>query len=165
MFSCPSLLGYYILKVFIYLHVLFKVNSGTCKLCPSEPWDDELGVLNFPRKPAKKPPRVERTLTCVVIRRGDEEDEYLLTQRPNKGQQGGGELLTFLHITVAAAPLCLIHFFPLANTITQFLSHLINWMHFNELKIFFCKQVFKMNGWLIFHLHDDRFVGWAVGIP
>lgn len=63
------------------------MNSGTCPLCPSEPWDDDLGVQNFPRKPAKKPPRVERTLTCVVIRPGEEgEDEYLLIQRPNKGQ-------------------------------------------------------------------------------
>ncbi|KAK2835649.1 hypothetical protein Q5P01_016133 [Channa striata] len=61
--------------------------SGTCRLCPSEPWDDELGVQNFPRKPAKKPPRVERTLTCVVVRPGEERDEeYLLTQRPNKGR-------------------------------------------------------------------------------
>lgn len=68
----------------------FKANSGVCELCPLEPWDDELGVQNFPRKPAKKPPRVERTLTCVVIRRGDEdEDEYLLKQRPNKGHQDG----------------------------------------------------------------------------
>uniref|UniRef100_A0A8C9XSF5 Adenine DNA glycosylase n=1 Tax=Sander lucioperca TaxID=283035 RepID=A0A8C9XSF5_SANLU len=67
-----------------------SVNSGTCLLCPSEPWDDELGVQNFPRKPAKKPPRVERTLTCVVIRPGEEgEDEYLLTQRPNKGLLAG----------------------------------------------------------------------------
>ncbi|XP_037625612.1 adenine DNA glycosylase [Sebastes umbrosus] len=66
------------------------VNSGTCLLCPSEPWDDELGVQNFPRKPAKKPPRVERTLTCVVIRPGEDgEDEYLLTQRPNKGLLAG----------------------------------------------------------------------------
>uniref|UniRef100_A0A8C9XVH0 Adenine DNA glycosylase n=1 Tax=Sander lucioperca TaxID=283035 RepID=A0A8C9XVH0_SANLU len=66
------------------------INSGTCLLCPSEPWDDELGVQNFPRKPAKKPPRVERTLTCVVIRPGEEgEDEYLLTQRPNKGLLAG----------------------------------------------------------------------------
>uniref|UniRef100_A0A3B4YH06 Adenine DNA glycosylase n=1 Tax=Seriola lalandi dorsalis TaxID=1841481 RepID=A0A3B4YH06_SERLL len=65
-------------------------NSGTCLLCPSDPWDDELGVQNFPRKPAKKPPRVERTLTCVVIRPGEEgEDEYLLTQRPNKGLLAG----------------------------------------------------------------------------
>uniref|UniRef100_A0A8D3A2H9 Adenine DNA glycosylase n=1 Tax=Scophthalmus maximus TaxID=52904 RepID=A0A8D3A2H9_SCOMX len=66
------------------------VSSGTCRLCPSEPWDDELGVHNFPRKPAKKPPRVERTLTCVVIRCGDGgEDEYLLTQRPDKGLLAG----------------------------------------------------------------------------
>lgn len=62
-------------------------NNKTCVLCPAEPWDDELGVQNFPRKPAKKPPRVERSLTCVVTRCGEEgEDEYLLTQRPNKGQ-------------------------------------------------------------------------------
>ncbi|XP_039985388.1 adenine DNA glycosylase isoform X2 [Xiphias gladius] len=66
------------------------VTYGTCPLCPSEPWDDELGVQNFPRKPAKKPPRVERTLTCVVIRPGEEgEDEYLLTQRPDKGLLAG----------------------------------------------------------------------------
>ncbi|XP_045905032.1 adenine DNA glycosylase isoform X1 [Micropterus dolomieu] len=66
------------------------MNSRTCPLCPTEPWDDELGVQNFPRKPAKKPPRVERTLTCVVIRPGEEgEDEYLLTQRPNKGLLAG----------------------------------------------------------------------------
>nr|WHS04685.1 ELOVL fatty acid elongase 8b [Eleutheronema rhadinum] len=66
------------------------MNSGTCPLCPSEPWNNELGVQNFPRKPAKKPPRVERTLTCVVIRPGEEgEDEYLLTQRPDKGLLAG----------------------------------------------------------------------------
>ncbi|XP_041792127.1 adenine DNA glycosylase isoform X2 [Chelmon rostratus] len=66
------------------------VDGRTCPLCPSEPWDDALGVLNFPRKPAKKPPRAERTLTCVVVRPGEEgEDEYLLTQRPNKGLLAG----------------------------------------------------------------------------
>ncbi|KAM4628747.1 adenine DNA glycosylase [Polymixia lowei] len=66
------------------------MNSGTCTLCPREPWDNELGVQNFPRKPVKKPPRVERTLTCVVVRSGDGgEDEYLLTQRPNKGLLAG----------------------------------------------------------------------------
>ncbi|XP_074524023.1 adenine DNA glycosylase [Halichoeres trimaculatus] len=66
------------------------INIETCLLCPSEPWNDELGVQNFPRKPAKKPPRVERTLTCVVIRVGEGgEDEYLLTQRPNKGLLAG----------------------------------------------------------------------------
>ncbi|XP_061744133.1 adenine DNA glycosylase [Nerophis ophidion] len=64
--------------------------DGICPLCPSQPWDEELGVLNFPRKPAKKPPRVERTLTCVVTRHGQEgEDEFLLTRRPNKGLLAG----------------------------------------------------------------------------
>ncbi|XP_059197135.1 adenine DNA glycosylase [Centropristis striata] len=66
------------------------LTSGTCPLCPSEPWDDDLGVQNFPRKPAKKPPRVERTLTCVVVRQGETgEDQFLLTQRPNKGLLAG----------------------------------------------------------------------------
>ncbi|KAF3691016.1 Adenine DNA glycosylase [Channa argus] len=66
------------------------ISTGACLLCPSEPWDDELGVQNFPRKPAKKPPRVERTLTCLVVRPGKEgEKEYLLTQRPNKGLLAG----------------------------------------------------------------------------
>ncbi|XP_072294178.1 A/G-specific adenine DNA glycosylase [Eucyclogobius newberryi] len=66
------------------------VDSDACVLCPSEPWENELGVMNFPRKPAKKPPRVERTLTCLVVRRrGDGQDEYLLTQRPSKGLLAG----------------------------------------------------------------------------
>ncbi|XP_026201220.1 adenine DNA glycosylase isoform X2 [Anabas testudineus] len=66
------------------------MSSETCQLCPSEPWVDELGVQNFPSKPAKKPPRVERTLTCVVARPGQQgEEEYLLRQRPNKGLLAG----------------------------------------------------------------------------
>lgn len=66
------------------------VNSGACSLCPSEPWDDQLGVQNFPRKPAKKSPRAERTLTCVVTRPGEEGvEEYLLVQRPKKGLLAG----------------------------------------------------------------------------
>ncbi|KAK7889694.1 hypothetical protein WMY93_025254 [Mugilogobius chulae] len=64
-------------------------NSDVCLLCPSEPWENELGVMNFPRKPTKKPPRVERTLTCLVIKPRDGQDEYLLTQRPNKGLLAG----------------------------------------------------------------------------
>ncbi|XP_029005042.1 adenine DNA glycosylase isoform X2 [Betta splendens] len=65
-------------------------SGGTCQLCSLEPWNEELGIHNFPRKPAKKPPRVERTLTCVVVRQGVEgEEEYLLTQRPNKGLLAG----------------------------------------------------------------------------
>ncbi|XP_067086551.1 adenine DNA glycosylase [Osmerus mordax] len=66
------------------------MTSGTCNLCPSEPWDDELGVRNFPKKPVKKAPRVENTLTCVVARPGeDRNNHYLLTQRPSKGLLAG----------------------------------------------------------------------------
>ncbi|MEQ2273689.1 hypothetical protein XENORESO_007540 [Xenotaenia resolanae] len=66
------------------------MNSGTCPLCPTETWDDQLGVQNFPRKPVKKAPRVERTLTCVVTRPGEEGgEEYLLIRRPNKGLLAG----------------------------------------------------------------------------
>ncbi|CAL9696346.1 unnamed protein product [Knipowitschia caucasica] len=65
------------------------VSSDACSLCPLEPWENELGVTNFPRKPSKKPPRVERTLTCVVRRSREGQDQYLLTQRPNKGLLAG----------------------------------------------------------------------------
>ncbi|KAL1023128.1 hypothetical protein UPYG_G00036740 [Umbra pygmaea] len=66
------------------------VTTETCSLCPTEPWDSELGVLNFPRKQKKKAPRTERILTCVVCRvtvKGDR--EYLVTQRPSKGLLAG----------------------------------------------------------------------------
>ncbi|XP_012677046.2 adenine DNA glycosylase isoform X1 [Clupea harengus] len=64
--------------------------TGTCKLCSSEPWDSQLGVQNYPRKPAKKAARVERTLVCVLERDGaGDEREYLLTQRPSKGLLAG----------------------------------------------------------------------------
>lgn len=66
------------------------VDGEACLLCSPEPWDKELGVMNFPRKPAKKPQRVERTLTCLVLRCGaDGQDEFLLTQRPSKGLLAG----------------------------------------------------------------------------
>lgn len=63
-----------------------SVHGGACRLCPLEPWDEGLGVQNFPRKPVKKAPRAERTLTCVLVRPGEQEDEFLLLQRPNKGE-------------------------------------------------------------------------------
>ncbi|XP_077321376.1 adenine DNA glycosylase-like isoform X1 [Lithobates pipiens] len=64
----------------------------SCPLCiPScDSWDRALGVANFPRKSAKKAPRVERTLTCVVERRGGPgEAEYFLLQRPQTGLLAG----------------------------------------------------------------------------
>lgn len=66
------------------------LSSGMCNLCPSEPWNRELGVQNFPRKPVKKAPRVEHTLTCVVARPGEGGvNHYLLNQRPGKGLLAG----------------------------------------------------------------------------
>ncbi|XP_075037740.1 adenine DNA glycosylase [Mixophyes fleayi] len=64
----------------------------SCTLCipSSAPWDPSLGVANFPRKSAKKPSRVEQTVTCVWERRGSVgEMEYLLVQRPQTGLLAG----------------------------------------------------------------------------
>ncbi|OWK64434.1 A/G-specific adenine DNA glycosylase [Lonchura striata] len=58
--------------------------------CATEPWDSSLGVANFPRKAAKKPPRVMRTATCVLERRGCHgAPEYLIVQRPSSGLLAG----------------------------------------------------------------------------
>ncbi|NXG75013.1 MUTYH glycosylase, partial [Baryphthengus martii] len=65
---------------------------GGCPLCPpaAEPWDSSLGVTNFPRKAAKKQPRVVRTATCVLERRGCRGAlEYLVVQRPSSGLLAG----------------------------------------------------------------------------
>ncbi|NXU17197.1 MUTYH glycosylase, partial [Pardalotus punctatus] len=65
---------------------------GDCPLCPpaTEPWDSSLGVTNFPRKAAKKPPRAMRTATCVLERRGCQgTPEYLIVQRPSSGLLAG----------------------------------------------------------------------------
>uniref|UniRef100_UPI00398F1428 adenine DNA glycosylase-like isoform X2 n=1 Tax=Pristiophorus japonicus TaxID=55135 RepID=UPI00398F1428 len=68
-------------------------SAGGCPLClpDKESWDSDLGVRNFPRKPTKKPPRTERTLTCVVMRKrvNDDTEEYFLVQRPNFGLLAG----------------------------------------------------------------------------
>uniref|UniRef100_A0A8C5J0D0 Adenine DNA glycosylase n=1 Tax=Junco hyemalis TaxID=40217 RepID=A0A8C5J0D0_JUNHY len=65
---------------------------GDCPLCPpaTEPWDSSLGVTNFPRKAAKKPPRAMRTATCVLERRHCHgAPEYLIVQRPSSGLLAG----------------------------------------------------------------------------
>ncbi|XP_060087697.1 adenine DNA glycosylase isoform X2 [Heteronotia binoei] len=66
--------------------------AGSCSLClpPSELWDPSLGVTNFPRKAAKKPPRIESTATCVLQRKcHDDKPEYLIVQRPSTGLLAG----------------------------------------------------------------------------
>ncbi|NXE45343.1 MUTYH glycosylase, partial [Casuarius casuarius] len=65
---------------------------GGCPFCPpaTEPWDSSLGVTNFPRKAAKKQPRVAWTATCVLERRGRcGAPEYLIVQRPSSGLLAG----------------------------------------------------------------------------
>ncbi|KAM9324628.1 adenine DNA glycosylase [Gastrophryne carolinensis] len=66
--------------------------ATSCPLCipPGDSWDSSLGVTNFPRKSAKKPSRVEQTLTCVVEKCGAQgEAEYLIVQRPQTGLLAG----------------------------------------------------------------------------
>nr|XP_060629369.1 adenine DNA glycosylase isoform X2 [Anolis sagrei ordinatus] len=66
--------------------------TGSCSFClpPSEPWDPNFGVANFPRKVTKKKPRIEHTATCVLQRRRiGGELEYLIVQRPSSGLLAG----------------------------------------------------------------------------
>ncbi|NWQ84245.1 MUTYH glycosylase, partial [Columbina picui] len=72
--------------------ILVFAGFGDCPLCPpaTEPWDSSLGVTNFPRKAAKKQPRVAQTATCVLERRGCHGAlEYLIVQRPSSGLLAG----------------------------------------------------------------------------
>nr|XP_054949762.1 adenine DNA glycosylase isoform X20 [Pan paniscus] len=66
-------------------------NTGQCHLClpPSEPWDQTLGVVNFPRKASRKPPREESSATCVLEQPGALGAQILLVQRPNSGLLAG----------------------------------------------------------------------------
>ncbi|XP_043857446.1 adenine DNA glycosylase [Dromiciops gliroides] len=65
--------------------------TGLCPLClpPSEPWRQDLGVTNFPRQPARKAPREQRTAVCVLQRLGSESSHFLLVQRPSSGLLAG----------------------------------------------------------------------------
>ncbi|KAL0604539.1 Adenine DNA glycosylase [Plecturocebus cupreus] len=67
-------------------------STGQCQLClpPSEPWDQTLGVVNFPRKASRKPPREESSATCVLEQpRALGGARILLVQRPNSGLLAG----------------------------------------------------------------------------
>ena len=43
------------------------------------------GVLNYPQKAKKKPPREERTAVCLLSRGDGEEREFFMLQRPPTG--------------------------------------------------------------------------------
>ncbi|XP_054576364.1 adenine DNA glycosylase isoform X2 [Eptesicus fuscus] len=76
-------------------------NTGQCQLCapPAEPWDQSLGVANFPRKASRKPPREECSAICVLEQpRAPGGARVLLVQRPNSGLLAG--LWEFPSVTV-----------------------------------------------------------------
>jgi len=58
-----------------------------CKYClPSDqPYDDSLGVMNYPRKAKKKPPKQEKYISIML----QKEQKYLLSKRPEKGLLAG----------------------------------------------------------------------------
>lgn len=58
-----------------------------CKYCLNEdsPWDESLGVMNYPRKAKKKPPKEEKYIAVMV----ENEKSFLLTKRSTKGLLAG----------------------------------------------------------------------------
>ncbi|KAM5248607.1 adenine DNA glycosylase [Ctenodactylus gundi] len=67
-------------------------STGHCQLCPppTEPWQHTLGVTNFPRKASRRPPREERSATCVLEQpRALGGARVLLVQRPHSGLLAG----------------------------------------------------------------------------
>ncbi|KAM8789462.1 adenine DNA glycosylase isoform 1-T1 [Rhynchonycteris naso] len=82
-------------------------NTGQCRLCapPTEPWDQTLGVANFPRKASRRPPREECSATCVLEQpRALGGARILLVQRPNSGLLAG--LWEFPSVTVEPSGQC-----------------------------------------------------------
>lgn len=76
-------------------------NTGQCQLCapPTEPWDQTLGVTNFPRKASRRPPREEYSATCVLEQpKALGGARILLVQRPSSGLLAG--LWEFPSVTV-----------------------------------------------------------------
>ncbi|XP_046367317.2 adenine DNA glycosylase-like [Haliotis rufescens] len=66
--------------------------ADNCKLCfdKEEPWDSSLGVMNYPRKGKKKPPRQEIARVCVLCKKcSDDKHRFLIVQRPKKGLLAG----------------------------------------------------------------------------
>ncbi|XP_053432969.1 adenine DNA glycosylase isoform X2 [Nycticebus coucang] len=67
-------------------------NTGQCQLCLplTEPWDQTLGVANFPRKASRRPPREEYSATCVLEQpKALGGARILLVQRPKSGLLAG----------------------------------------------------------------------------
>ncbi|XP_030852406.1 adenine DNA glycosylase-like [Strongylocentrotus purpuratus] len=60
-----------------------------CSLCMDGPLDANLGVMNYPRKPKKKPLKQQVIAVCIVERETNDEEEYLIVQRPDTGLLAG----------------------------------------------------------------------------
>ncbi|XP_030852703.1 adenine DNA glycosylase isoform X1 [Strongylocentrotus purpuratus] len=60
-----------------------------CSLCMDGPVDANLGVMNYPRKPKKKPLKQQVIAVCIVERETNDEEEYLIVQRPDTGLLAG----------------------------------------------------------------------------
>ncbi|XP_077005973.1 adenine DNA glycosylase isoform X2 [Tamandua tetradactyla] len=81
--------------------------TGQCQLClpPTEPWDQTLGVTNFPRKASRRPPKEECSATCVLEQpRALGGAQLLLVQRPSSGLLAG--LWEFPSVTVELSGQC-----------------------------------------------------------
>ncbi|XP_025782008.1 adenine DNA glycosylase [Puma concolor] len=82
-------------------------SAGQCQLCapPTEPWDQTLGVANFPRKASRRPPREECSATCVLEQpRALGGARILLVQRPKSGLLAG--LWEFPSVTAEPSGQC-----------------------------------------------------------
>ncbi|XP_006899083.1 PREDICTED: A/G-specific adenine DNA glycosylase [Elephantulus edwardii] len=82
-------------------------STGQCQLClpPTEPWDQTLGVANFPRKVSRKPPREECSAICVLEQpRAPGGARLLLVQRPSSGLLAG--LWEFPSVTTEPSRQC-----------------------------------------------------------
>lgn len=74
------------------IEALVEHNLDGCVLClpKSEVYDQSLGVMNYPRKAKKKAAREETAIVCVVCKKAkNKDDEFLITQRPEKGLLAG----------------------------------------------------------------------------
>ncbi|XP_078657921.1 adenine DNA glycosylase-like isoform X1 [Branchiostoma floridae x Branchiostoma belcheri] len=67
-----------------------EVVEGCCLCLPKEEsLDSSLGVMNYPRKAKKKPPREEKTAVAIISCAEGSETKFLIVQRPETGLLAG----------------------------------------------------------------------------
>ncbi|XP_065831482.1 adenine DNA glycosylase-like isoform X2 [Oscarella lobularis] len=67
------------------------IESSGCSLClpPTEPWDSDKGVTNFPRRGKKTAVKTEEFISGVTSFRSNDIDYYLIVKRPSTGLLAG----------------------------------------------------------------------------